>query len=85
MDTLQRVRNCLVETLELEESDVTPEARLREDLDVDSLEAVEVAMALEEAFELEDILTEDLERAKTVADIVVLIDSHITEPATLQT
>ncbi|MEG2641724.1 MAG: acyl carrier protein, partial [Eubacterium sp.] len=63
------IKAIIVETLNCDAEDVTLEASLQEDLDADSLEAVELAMALEEAF---GITIEDNELAnfKTVGNIV---------------
>lgn len=85
MSTQQRVRDCLVNKLALDESEVTPEANLRNDLGIDSLTAAEAAMALEEEFEIE-VSAEDLERQRTVQDVYDYIEllANI-EPATAQT
>jgi acyl carrier protein len=60
----EKFRECAVEVLQVPAEKVTMEARFAEDLDADSLDLVELVMALEEAFdvtveetELEDILT----------------------------
>lgn len=67
--TQQRVIDCFVDKLGLDEADVTLDADLRNDLDLDSLELVEAAMAIEEEFEIE-VSSEDLEQYKTVGDVV---------------
>ena len=65
----EKVKEIIVETLSCDADKVTPEARLAEDLEADSLAAVELSMALEEAFGV-GIADEDMTQVKTVADIV---------------
>ena len=51
----EKIRDIIVEQLGLDDSDsLAMETSLKEDLDADSLDAVEVIMALEEAFDIED-------------------------------
>ena len=65
----ENVRDIIVNTLSCEADQITPETKLYEDLEADSLEAVELSMALEEAFGV-GIADEDMTQVKTVADIV---------------
>ena len=65
----ENVRDIIVNTLRCEADQITPETNLYEDLEADSLEAVELSMALEEAFGV-GIADEDMTQVKTVADIV---------------
>ena len=65
----ENVRDIIVNTLSCEADQITPETNLYEDLEADSLEAVELYMALEEAFGV-GIADEDMTQVKTVADIV---------------
>ena len=65
----ENVRDIIVNTLSCEADQITPETNLYEDLGADSLEAVELSMALEEAFGV-GIADEDMTQVKTVADIV---------------
>ncbi len=71
-----QVKEIIVETLSCDAEQVVPEARLAEDLEADSLAAVELSMALEEAFGLK-IEDEEVAKFKTVADIVAYIKSHV--------
>ena len=71
----EQVREIIVETLSCDADQVTPEARLAEDLEADSLAAVELSMALEEAFGV-TIADEDLPNLKTVGDLVKYIEDH---------
>ena len=64
-----------METLNCDADQVTMEARLAEDLDADSLAAVELSMALEEAFGV-TIEDEALPQMKTVGDLVAYLESH---------
>lgn len=73
--TFEKVREVIVKTLSCKEEDVTLEASITEDLGADSLDAVELNMALEEAFEI-SIPDEALAEMETVSDIVEYIDSH---------
>ncbi len=70
-----RVKEIVCEQLGVSESEVTPEASFIEDLGADSLDIVELVMALEEEYEIE-ISDEDAEKIKTVRDITSYIGSH---------
>ena len=72
--TFEKVKEIIVETISCDEDKVTLEAKLADDLGADSLDAVELNMALEEAFDI-SISDEDLMKFVTVADIVNHIDS----------
>lgn len=72
----EKVKEIIVETLSCDADKVTPEARLAEDLEADSLAAVELSMALEEAFGA-GIADEDMANIKTVNDIVEYIKSKV--------
>ena len=68
-----RFRKCAVEVLSVDEAKVTPEASFADDLDADSLDLVELVMALEEEFGVE-VPEEELEGVTTVGhafDLVV--------------
>ena len=67
-----RVRKVLVDQLARDESDVTMEARFEEDLDADSLDLVEVVLALEEELGV-NIPEEEMEGVKTVGQAVDLV------------
>ena len=70
-----RVKEIIVEQLGVEEDEVTPEASFVQDLGADSLDTVELVMALEEAFKIE-ISDEDAEKIHSVGDAVKYIQSH---------
>jgi len=68
----ERVKKIIAEQLGVEEDDVVPEAKFVEDLGADSLDTVELVMALEEEFEIE-IPDEDAEKIQTVSAAVDFI------------
>ena len=70
----EKVRDIIVETLGCDAEQVTAETNLFEDLDADSLEAVELSLALEEAFGV-GIADEDMTKIQTVSDIVAYLAS----------
>ncbi len=74
-DTEGRVREIICEHLGVGEEEVTPGASFIEDLGADSLDIVELVMALEEEYEME-ISDEDAEKIKTVGDVVSYIEEH---------
>ncbi|WP_295764409.1 acyl carrier protein [uncultured Oscillibacter sp.] len=71
----ESVRDIIVETLGCEAEQVTLEASLADDLGADSLAAVELVMALEEASGI-TIADADVEGLKTVGDIVRYLEAH---------
>jgi len=71
----ERVKNIIIEQLGVEESQVTESAKFVEDLGADSLDTVELVMALEEEFTVE-IPDEDAEKIATVGDAVKYINDH---------
>ncbi|MCH7690673.1 MAG: acyl carrier protein [candidate division Zixibacteria bacterium] len=71
----ERVKNIIIEQLGVEESQVTETAKFVEDLGADSLDTVELVMALEEEFTVE-IPDEDAEKIATVGDAVKYINDH---------
>ena len=71
----EKVRDIIVETLGCEAEQVTLEASLADDLGADSMAAVELVMALEEASGV-TIDDADVEGLKTVGDIVKYLEGH---------
>lgn len=72
--TFDKVKKIIVEQLGVDESEVTPEASITDDLGADSLDQVELVMAFETEFNI-DIPDEEAEKIKTVGDAVNRIDS----------
>lgn len=75
-DIEQKVKEIIVEQLGVDAAQVTESARFVEDLSADSLDTVELVMALEEEFSLE-IPDEDAEKITSVGDAVNYIKSHV--------
>ncbi len=73
-----RVKEIIVEQLGVNESEVTPEAKFVDDLGADSLDLVELVMALEEEYNME-ISDEDAEKILTVGDAIEYIQSHVAQ------
>ena len=72
---LEKVKEIVAESLNVEESTLSETTSFKEDLGADSLDLFEMVMAFEEAFEVE-IPSEDLEQITTVGDAVKYIESH---------
>ncbi|HEV7179597.1 MAG TPA: acyl carrier protein [Candidatus Baltobacteraceae bacterium] len=73
MSTFDKVKKIIVEQLGVDESEVTPEASITDDLGADSLDQVELVMAFETEFNI-DIPDEEAEKIKTVGDAVNRVD-----------
>ena len=71
----EKVRDILVDQLDVEEGAVTMEASIIDDLGADSLDVVDLVMTLEDEFDTE-IPDEEIENIKTVGDIVRFIEQH---------
>lgn len=74
-DLLKEVSEVVAEQLGVDVAEVTEDASFIDDLGADSLDTVELVMALEEAFSVE-IPDEDAEKIKTINDAIAYIESH---------
>ena len=72
---LDQIKEILKDTMDIDESKITLDAKLKEDLELDSLDSVELIMSAEEEFGFE-IPDEDVMNFKTVNDIVNYIEEH---------
>ena len=70
----EKVKKILVDELNVDESKVTPEASIKGDLGADSIDIVQLLMAMENEFGV-TVSEDDADNLKTVGDIVSLIDS----------
>ncbi|GAC1644173.1 MAG: acyl carrier protein [Acidobacteriaceae bacterium] len=70
-----KVKQIIIEQLNVEDNEVTPNASFVDDLGADSLDRVELIMAFEEAFDIE-IPDEEAEKIKTVQDAVSYIEKN---------
>ncbi len=70
---LEKIKNIISEQFAIPEDDITADTVLLEDLDADSLDLIDLAMSLEDCFEVE-VPDEELENFKTVGDIVKYIE-----------
>ncbi len=75
MELEERVKKIIVDQLGVNPDQVTPEASFIDDLGADSLDTVELVMALEEEFDIE-IPDEDAEKITTVTQAIEYIEEH---------
>lgn len=76
MTTFEKIREIIMEQLSVDESMVTIDTNLMKDLETDSLDAVEIIMAIEEEFGIE-IPDEEAEKFQTVNDLIKYVDAHV--------
>lgn len=75
-DVASGLREIMAARLGLPVEQLVPEARLVEDLGLDSLDAVELAISVERKFDIE-VPEEELAKLKTVSDMVALVESRL--------
>lgn len=71
----EKVRDIICEQFDLEPDQVTENTLLKEDLDADSLDLVDLVMSFEDEFQIE-VPEEEVRNIKTVGDIVEYIEEH---------
>ena len=74
-DELERIKKVIVDTLKVDESQVTPDASLTEDLGADSLDLVELVMAFEDEYGVE-IPDEDAQKIRTVGQALEYVHAR---------
>lgn len=75
-DIIKKVKEITSEQLGVDESQIAPEAKFVDDLGADSLDTVELVMALEEEFDLE-ISDEEAEKLTTVQKVIDYIEDRL--------
>ena len=75
-EAFDKFKKCAVEVLQVEPDKVTPEANFADDLDADSLDLVELVMALEEQFDI-TVDESELEGVQTVGQAFNLVTSKL--------
>ena len=73
LNMLEQIKNVLVNAIHVDADLIKPEAKLKEDLDIDSLSAVELALELETSFDIR-IEDEELLKLITVQDVVDIVE-----------
>jgi acyl carrier protein len=74
METIEKIKSILSEQLDTDSDDIHDASNVQEDLGADSLDIVDIIMAVEEEFDIE-IPDDDVKSLKTVADIAAYVDS----------
>lgn len=72
----EKIKEVMINTLSCDEEKITPEAKLSDDLNIDSLDAVELTMALEEEFSIK-IPDTELETLKTVQNVIDCVNKYV--------
>ena len=70
-----KIKEIIIEQLQVEESEITMDTNLMKDLSADSLDAVEIIMAIEDEYGIE-IPDEEAETIQTVADLVRFVEEN---------
>lgn len=73
--TFDKVKEVMIETLSCDETKITPDASIADDLKIDSLDSVELVMALEDEFGVK-IPDTELSNMKTVNDVVTCVEKY---------
>ena len=73
----EKIRALIADQFGIDESSITMETNILEDLEADSLDIVELSMAMETEFNLDEMQEEDLKGLRTVGDLVDLVSKNI--------
>ena len=71
----EKIKEIIMEQLQVEESEITMDTNLMKDLSADSLDAVEIIMAIEDEYGIE-IPDEEAENIQTVSDLVKFVEDN---------
>lgn len=74
---LEKLQSLIADQLGVAGSNITMDTNFEEDLGVDSLDIVELSLAMEEEFDIEEMSEEDLASIKTVGDLVHYLQSKL--------
>lgn len=80
MTTFEKLKGIIAENFGVDADRITPDASISNDLDLDSLDEVELAIEIENDFEIE-VSDEHIEASFTVGDLVKVIDTQLGERA----
>ncbi len=72
---IDKIKEIIMEQLNVTEDQITPETHLMKDLEADSLDAVEIIMAIENEFDIE-VPDEDAEKFQSVGDIIKYVEDR---------
>ena len=73
----EEIAKIIAEQFGVEMEDITPETTFEEDLDADSIDIVELTMALEDEYAIDEVPEEDLAGISTVGDLIQYIQAHV--------
>ena len=75
----EKMRSIIAEQFMMEESEITEATAFEDDLDADSLDIVELTMAMEEEFDLPEVSEDALSSIRTVGDLVEYVKRFLQE------
>lgn len=73
----EEIAKIIAEQFGVEAEDITPDTTFEEDLSADSIDIVELSMALEDEYAIGEMSEDDLARITTVGDLVQYIQAHV--------
>ena len=72
----EKIQNIIAEVLNVDKDEITMDTNFKEDLDADSIDIMELMMAVEETFDIGEVEENALEGMHTVGDVVAYIADH---------